>query len=188
MIRLAALALLVLALAPGTLTNAALAQPAPEDPAAERAWLFETLRTAPTERLGRVIEDQVWRYWMRQAPDETGAELMAEAMERREAHDFAGAMEALDELMERAPDWAEVWNQRATVLFHQERYDRSLAAIARTLELEPKHFGALAGKALILMRQGRARLARKALSRAVEIHPWLKERNMLPPEPPGTDL
>lgn len=184
MIRLAAFALF-LALAP-----AALAQRAPPegDPAAERQWLFEALRTAPTERLGRVIEDQVWWYWMRQAPDQESAELMKRAQERREAYDFAGALEIADRLVSRAPGWAAAWNERATILFLQEKYEASLADIERTLELEPKHFGALAGRALIYLRQGRAELARKALGRAVAIHPWLKERDMLPTEPPGTSL
>lgn len=188
MMRLAALALAIVLAGPA-LGSGPLAQATPpEDPASERQWLFEALRTAPTERLGRFVEDQVWRYWMRQAPDEASANLMRQAMERREAHDFAGAMEILDRLAERAPDWPEVWNQRATVLFLQEKHDRSLAAIERTLELEPKHFGALAGKALVFMRQGRGELAQKALRGAVEIHPWLKERHMLATEPPGESL
>lgn len=188
MIRLAALALAFLLAAPAFQPGALAQATPPEDPAAERQWLFEALRTAPTERLGRFVEDQIWRYWLRQAPDRASYEMMQEAMERRSSYDYAGAMEVLDRLKDRAPNWAEVWNQRATVLFHQEKYDRSLRAIARTLELEPKHFGALAGKALVYMRQGRAELAQKALRRAVQIHPWLKERHMLATEPPGESL
>ena len=47
------------------------------------------------------------------------------------------------------------------------------------LALEPKHFGALAGKARILMRQGRVSLGQKALREAIDIHPWIAERTML---------
>ena len=63
-----------------------------------------------------------------------------------------------------------------------------------TLLREPQHFAALAGQATILMRQGRMELGQKALRRAVEIHPWLKERSMLIPLPgeippgPGKDI
>jgi hypothetical protein len=53
----------------------------------------------------------------------------------------------------------------------------------RTLELEPRHFGALAGLFLVLFRRGRIEQANAFLVRAVQIHPWLKERSMLPPDP-----
>ena len=185
MIRLVAatLAVLLAISAPQTETFAQTTEGG--DEVTEREWLFEVLRTAPTERLGRVIEDQIWWYWMRQAPDEESAAMMRQAMERREAYDYAGALEIADDLVERAPGWAAAWNERATILFLQEKYEQSLEDVARTLELEPKHFGALAGKALIYFRQGRAELAQKALRRAVAIHPWLKERHMLPTEPAG---
>jgi tetratricopeptide (TPR) repeat protein len=150
---------------------------------AERDWLFEALRTAPTEEQGRAIEDQIWRFWMRQAPDETSAEIMALAMDRKRWYDFAGAIEHLDRLIEHAPQWSEAWNQRAAVAFFQENYERSLADAARVLEMEPMHFGALAGRAVILSRQGRIELGQRALRQAVEIHPWLKERWMLLPGP-----
>lgn len=153
----------------------------------ERDWLFNALRTAPTQTTGDAIADQIWRYWMRQAPDKISSELMNQAMDRRRQYDFAGAMEYLDGLVERSPNWAEAWNQRATILFFQQHYDRSLEDVERVLALEPKHFGALAGKATILMFQGRTELGQKALREAIEVHPWLKERGMLLPVP-GQEL
>ena len=54
------------------------------------------------------------------------------AMERRSQYDFAGAIEHLDKLVAHAPDYAEGWNQRATILFLQEKYDRSLEDVATT--------------------------------------------------------
>ena len=154
----------------------------------ERDWLFETLRTAPTEAAGQAVAHMIWQFWMRQAPDETSATMMARAMERRRSYDYAGAMEHLDQLVAHAPDWSEAWNQRATVLFFQEYYDHSLDDVEKVLALEPMHFGALAGKAVILMQQGRIELGQRALRAALAIHPWLSERRMLVPEPPGQDL
>jgi hypothetical protein len=52
--------------------------------------------------------------------------------------------------------------------------------VAKILSLEPRHFGALAGKALINMRQQDWQGALDALRRAVEIHPFLKERHLIP--------
>lgn len=183
MMRAFVFALVALATAAALPHGSAAQQPRTAEAAAERDWLFEALRTAPAEGIGRAIEDQIWRFWMRQAPDQVSAELMNRAMERRRAYDFAGAMEVLDALVEHAPGWSEAWNQRATVLFLQEKYDRSLEDVEKVLALEPKHFGALAGKAVILMRQGRMQLGQKALREALAIHPWLKERSMLLPVP-----
>jgi len=187
MTRAPALSLLLLALAATPAAAAQQAPPPPADAQAVHDWLFEALRTAPTEQVARAVEDQIWRFWMSQAPDQESAELMNKAMERREQYDFAGAIEQLDLLVARAPDWSEAWNQRATVLFFQEEFDRSLEDVEKVLALEPRHFGALAGKAVILMQQGRIELGQKALREAVAVHPWLRERSMLL-QSPGQSL
>ena len=113
--------------------------------------------------------------------------LMDRAMERRRNYDFAGAVAVLDELLGLAPDWAEAWNQRATVRFLQEDYEGSLEDIRETLEREPRHFGAMAGMAIILLRQGRAELAQSTLRQALGIHPWLRERSLVVATP-GKDI
>ena len=159
----------------------ALAAPAQADDAAraeERADLLTALKSAPSETVGRAAADALWKLWMT-APDEEAQAMLDAALERRRQYDFAGAIEHLDKLVDYAPDYAEGWNQRATVLFLQENYDRSLDDIIKTLELEPAHFGSLAGRAMILMRQGRMALGQAALREAVDIHPYLRERSML---------
>lgn len=155
---------------------------------AEREALFNALESASSEHEARQIEDQIWRHWMAAAPDAETGRLLRDAMNRRESYDLEGARLILNDAIERAPDYSEVWNQRAFVLYLQGKLDRSLEDIDRTLELEPRHFGALAGKARILMEQGRALLGQKALRQAIEIHPFLRERSLLLPEPKGIDL
>ncbi|MCB1501279.1 MAG: hypothetical protein KDK07_16095 [Bauldia sp.] len=154
--------------------------------AAEGDRLFVFLAATKTEAEGRAMEDEIWRFWMR-APDQEAAALMDRAMERRRTYDFAGAVEILDRLVAIAPGWAEAWNQRATVRFLQEDYEGSLADIRETLDREPRHFGAMAGMAIILLRQGRAELAQATLHRAVAIHPWLRERSLIVVVP-GKDI
>ncbi len=115
---------------------------------------------------------------------------MSEAMERRQVYDLSGAIAILDKLVALTPDWAEAWNQRATLRYMAEDFDGSLADIERVLELEPKHFGALSGEVLILMRFGRVEVAQSVLKKAVEINPFLAERALLiePPKPAGKDI
>jgi tetratricopeptide (TPR) repeat protein len=146
--------------------------------AAEGDRLFHFLGAAKTEAEGRAMEDEIWRHWML-APDATAADLMARAMDRRENYDLAGAVEVLDQLIAVAPDWAEAWNQRATIRFMQGDLQGSLDDIEETLQREPRHFGAMAGMALILTQQGRVEQAQAILKKAVGIHPFLRERSMI---------
>lgn len=172
----------------------ALATAAAAEENRDRETLFRALRAARTEREGHIAEDAVWRMWMAEAPTAEIREAVAEAMRRREAYDFAGALALLDRVVADAPAYAEGWNQRAFIRFLRDDPDGALDDIERALALEPRHFAALAGKATILMRQGRVEAGQAALRRAVEIHPWLKERGMLIPVPgeaipgPGRDI
>lgn len=160
--------------------------------AAELDGLFAALKAAPSEAAARAIEDRIWRRWM-EAPDRRTEELVQEAMARRGVYDFAGARTLLDEAVARAPDYPEAYNQRGFVRFLQDDYDAALEDVDRAIAIEPRHFAAMAGRALILMRQGRHQLAQAQLRQAIEIHPFLKERSLLvggPDEPPrpGIDL
>jgi tetratricopeptide (TPR) repeat protein len=157
--------------------------------AAERKQLLDALAGSadPAEAARRALT--VWAFWFR-PPNPAAGALMDAAMERRRAYDYAGAAAILDRLVAAAPDWAEAWNQRATIRFLMEDFEGSLADIERVLALEPRHFGALAGQALILMRSGRMEAAQGALRRAVKINPYLAERSLLveEPDPGGKDI
>ncbi|UIJ70836.1 tetratricopeptide repeat protein [Aurantimonas sp. HBX-1] len=158
------------------------------------ARLFATLKDARTEAEGRAAESAIWRHWMAAAPDLATRQLLERAMERRESYDFAGARSLLDEAIAAAPTYAEAWNQRGFVRFLQDDFDGALADVDQAIQLEPRHFAAMSGRAIILMRQGRFGLAQNQLRAAVAIHPFLKERSMIVPEParsprpPGVDL
>jgi len=151
--------------------------------AEERADLFTALKAAPNEKVANAAIRAIWELWQT-APDEEAQGMLDAARQRMRVYDFNGAIEHLDKLVAYAPDYAEGWNTRATTLFLQEKYDLSLEDVEKTLDLEPKHFGALAGKAVILMRQGRVELSQDALRKAVEVNPYLRERRMLIETPP----
>ncbi len=76
-------------------------------------------------------------------------------------------------LLRRRPDWAEAWNKRATLYYLLERDDESVSAIHRTLEIEPRHFGAMCGLGEILRAQGDIEAARVTFSMALRVHPHL---------------
>jgi hypothetical protein len=58
-------------------------------------------------------------------------------------------------------------------------YDASETNLKRTLELEPRHFGALSGLGLIAQQRGNLPVAKIWIKRAVKIHPFLNERLIL---------
>ena len=84
------------------------------------------------------------------------------------------AIEHLTALTDHAPDFAEGWNVRATAYFNAGLYGQSIADIARTLTLNPHHFGALSGLGAIFEELGQDEQALAAYRAALAIHPHLE--------------
>ena len=87
------------------------------------------------------------------------------------AGDHATAIDHLTALTDHAPGFAEGWNARATAFFHADRYGEALEDIERVLALEPRHFGALTGLAIILEQIGYPKDALDAWRAVEAIHP-----------------
>ena len=170
--------------APSYAASAATDAPAQELPVqSEHDRLFAALKNARTEQEARAIEDAIWRMWMAQGPTKEVRDAVKAAMDARSSYDYAKALDILEGVTATAPDYAEGWNQKAFILFLMERQDASLESLDRALELEPRHFGALAGRGIILMQQGRVELGQKALRDAVAVYPFIRERRMIIPDP-----
>ena len=82
-------------------------------------------------------------------------------------------MEHFSELTRQVPQFAEGWNKRATVLYLLGRFHESSVDVERTLQLEPRHFGALSGKGLILMQYHNWSGAIEAFQEGLKIHPFM---------------
>ena len=96
---------------------------------------------------------------------------MAEGIQLLAAGELVEAEALFDELIDHHPKWAEAWNKRATIYFLQGRDSASVGDIYDTLELEPRHFGALGGFAQICMRNGIPDAAQTALERLLAVNP-----------------
>jgi tetratricopeptide (TPR) repeat protein len=141
--------------------------------------LFAELRTAPDSRTAQAITIEIWNLWTHPDDPELAAR-MAEILQRLGMADYPGAVALLDRLVVDHPDYAEGWNQRATAHFLMRNFDQSLADIEKTLQAEPRHFGALAGRALIYLELDQRDLALEAITQALAIHPFLSERGLFP--------
>ncbi|WP_050930566.1 tetratricopeptide repeat protein [Aestuariivita boseongensis] len=165
--------------------------PAPPDHSDQLEGLFAQISAAENDMDAREISNQMWELWT-DAPDEAAQALLDRGMRARSGYDFLGALDALDRLVEYCPDYAEGYNQRAFVNFLRHDFPAALVDLNRTLELSPRHVGALSGKALTLMGMGELDEARAVLTAALALNPWLSERHLAAPggplAPVGEDL
>jgi tetratricopeptide (TPR) repeat protein len=143
-----------------------------ESKSAKLDTLFAALQSAPSAAAGKVIEREIWAEWLRSGDPEIDT-MMTAAMMAMQLRAFASAISLLDKVVAEKPDYAEGWNKRATVFYYVDQYDRSLADIERTLALEPRHFGALAGLGMIMQDTGNIGRAIAAFERAVSVNPSL---------------
>lgn len=132
--------------------------------------LFNRLQSATSLAEAAPTEELIWQIWF-EHEDQSIASQMARGVSQMNANDLSGALATFDRLVVAAPDFAEAWNRRATLHFMMGNYEASEADIVKTLELEPFHFGALSGRGLVLLSQGKYLEARNAFSRALEVHP-----------------
>lgn len=155
--------------------------PAHSDDATERLLddLFVQLQAAPDPIAANAVSDQIWTVWT--TPTDPDLALrMRDVVEARAMMSMETTLALLDQLILDYPDYAEGWNQRATLHFMMGNFAASIADCARTLELEPRHFGALAGRAVMYLQQGKRSLALKDMQAALALHPFLNERHLFP--------
>jgi tetratricopeptide (TPR) repeat protein len=143
--------------------------------------LFDRLQAATSEVQGHVIVAEIWQVWTQSGNPNVDV-LMRRAQVAVQGGDMAAAITLLDQVVAMAPDYAEGWNRRATFHYMAGRQADSIADIVRTLELEPRHFGALAGLGMIYAQRENWTAALKAFEKAAEVNPWLAERDRLLPE------
>ena len=132
--------------------------------------LYARLAGATDEEDAKGTASLIIAVWQRSGSD-TANLLMSRADTAIGSHDYPLAASVLDRLVELQPDWAEAWNKRATVRFLANDLDGSMADVDRVLKLEPKHFAALNGLAIILQRTGFNKRALDVYRHELAIYP-----------------
>ena len=110
--------------------------------------LFSSLGAIENVSKASVFESKIWSIWMEHHDPEV-ERTMFQGLEALKLQLFKKAFGHFSILIKLAPDYAEGWNKRATVLYLMGRFKESEADVIKTLELEPRHFGALSGQGLI---------------------------------------
>ncbi|MGF9563368.1 hypothetical protein [Neorhizobium sp. JUb45] len=101
--------------------------------------------------------------------------LLQWASEAVEKKNNGAALDFLDRATLIDPDFTGAWQQRATLHYTMGDRRKAMADINEVLKREPRHFGAIAGMAAILMEAEEDALAEKALAQYLAIYPADKE-------------
>lgn len=147
------------------LTGAAVAQTADLDK------LFDALKTADAAE-SRRIEREIWNEWSKSGSPAMDL-LLKRGQDAMAAGDYPAAIGHFTALVDHAPDFAEGWNARATAYYMAGEFGPSIDDIARTLTLNPRHFGALSGLGMIFEELGQPEKALEVYRAALAIHPHL---------------
>lgn len=121
----------------------------------------------------RFASDALWEIWFRGGtPDQNWS--LQKVVRHADANT---ARSVLDDLISRAPEFAEAYNQRAIWFFKRGEYPRAVADCETTLRLNPFHFGAAAGMGQCFLKLKKPRAALRAFRQALEINPTLDHLN-----------
>ncbi len=133
--------------------------------------LFDELSVSDARSAQR-IEREIWSEWSKSGSPAMDL-LLQRGRDAMATGDTAAAIEHLTALTDHAPEFAEGWNALATAYFQAGDYGPSIKDIARTLTLNPRHFGALSGLGAIFEELGDDAGALEAYKAALDLHPHL---------------
>lgn len=134
--------------------------------------LFEQLGTTSEQAMADQLTAEIWTIWLETA-DSDSQQMMQQGIDAMNERDLDRALSVYDTLTEKEPDFAEAWNKRATVHYMLGNINESAVDVKKTLELEPRHFGALSGLGLLYIASGKAEAALTAFEQALEVNPHL---------------
>ena len=141
--------------------------------------LFNELIKVDNYKEAEIIEKKIWAIWHVHPKNiklteklKLGTELMYEGS-------FIYALKIFDNIIYTDPQWSEGWNKRATLLFLMNDLTRSLEDIEKVLILEPRHFGALSGKARIFIKLQEYEKAIKCLKKTLKFYPSFKNGELI---------
>ena len=157
-----------------------------EDRKNELDNLFVQLKNTKNLSSAHKIEDKIQKIWSIHPSDDRRGFRLTELLNQSSVLIGRGelnkAYNLLTKIIATEPDWSEVWNKRATVLYLMNRYQSSLDDIKITLILEPRHFGALSGQALNYIELKQYEKAIESYKVAQKIYPLLDSAKKMIPE------
>ena len=125
------------------------------------------------------IAQQIWMLWGTHPTDQKLTSLLDEGSRLVQDQKLNRAIDVFTEAIELDPNWAEAWNKRATVLYMVGEFQKSQDDIDKVLELEERHFGALAGQGMVNIQLKNYDKAKRSYQKAQEIYPAMKSSKVM---------
>ena len=123
--------------------------------------------------LVHLVERALWEIWCRSGDPETDR-LLQVGIEALSQQELDRAVEIFSQVIAITPGFAEGYNKRATALYLQGEYRRSIADCEATLERNPYHFACLSGQGLCHLALRQFRQAEACFRKALSLHPLLE--------------
>ena len=136
--------------------------------------LFDKLFLSTNNMEASKLLFNIWDIWSVADNQETQI-IFDEANQFMDVGELDNAIELFTKVVKQSPEFAEGWNKRATVYFLKGELNKSISDIEKTLNLEPRHFGALDGLAEIYLMQDDLVGAAVIYRRILEIIPSSKK-------------
>ena len=125
------------------------------------------------------IAQQIWMLWSTHPTDQKLTSLLDEGSRLVQDQQLNRAIDVFTEAIELDPNWAEAWNKRATVFYMVGEFQKSQDDIDKVLELEERHFGALAGQGLVNIQLKNYEKAIMSYEKAQQIYPAMKSPTIM---------
>jgi tetratricopeptide (TPR) repeat protein len=119
-----------------------------------------------------MAEAALWAVWFRADSPENN-QVLEEIRSLIGHRRLDVAVSLSSRLIDRSPNFAEAYNQRAIAFFIQGRFEESAADCQRVLELNPYHFGAVGGLVQCQIQLNQPHEALRSLRKAL----WLQPHN-----------
>ena len=125
------------------------------------------------------IAQQIWMLWSTHPTDQKLTSILDEGSRLVQDQQYNRAIDVFTEAIELDPTWAEAWNKRATVYYIVGEFQKSQEEIDKVLELEERHFGALAGQGMVNIQLKNYDKAKRSYQKAQEIYPAMKSSKVM---------
>ena len=129
--------------------------------------------------LSSSVAQQIWMLWSTHPSDQKLTSILDEGSRLIQDQQLNRAIDVFTEAIELDPTWAEAWNKRATVFYMVGEFQKSQDDIDKVLELENRHFGALAGQGMVNIKLKNYDKAKRSYQKAQEIYPALESSKVM---------
>ena len=140
--------------------------------------LFNELK-ANKSKVAIIVEQEIWALWSTHPTDEKLTTRLEEGSQFVRDQNYLKARDVFTEVINLDQNWAEAWNKRATVFYLLGNFEDSQKDIDKVLELESRHFGALAGQGLVNIQLKNYKKAISSYEKALKIYPSMKSPRIM---------